>query len=131
MALTTPPPKKPVYGPTEDTPQPTAQQSTTAGFSSAPSMYGTTVAGPKIGGFGVAGEKMYGVKNAPIGTAGGTLSLGVNPGGGLGGRVKLPFKKGGAVKAKAKTKKMAKGGSTASKRGDGCAQRGKTKGKMV
>jgi len=34
------------------------------------------------------------------------------------------MKKGGAVK------KMAKGGSTASKRADGCAVRGKTKGKM-
>jgi hypothetical protein len=39
----------------------------------------------------------------------------------------IPFKKGGAVKAK----KMAKGGSTASKRADGCAQRGKTKGRIV
>jgi hypothetical protein len=40
------------------------------------------------------------------------------------------FKKGGQVK---KTKKMAKGGSVspASKRGDGCCQRGKTKGRMV
>jgi len=35
-------------------------------------------------------------------------------------------KKGGAVK----TKKMSSGGSTASKRADGCAQRGKTRGKM-
>jgi hypothetical protein len=35
------------------------------------------------------------------------------------------MKKGGKVKAK----KMAKGGSTASKRADGCAVRGKTKGK--
>jgi hypothetical protein len=35
-----------------------------------------------------------------------------------------PMKKGGAVK------KMAKGGS-ASSRGDGCAQRGKTKGRFV
>ena len=35
-------------------------------------------------------------------------------------------KKGGMVK----TKKMSSGGSTASKRADGCAQRGKTKGKM-
>jgi hypothetical protein len=30
-----------------------------------------------------------------------------------------------------KVKKMAKGGSTASKRGDGCATKGKTKGKFV
>ena len=35
------------------------------------------------------------------------------------------MKHGGAVK------KMAKGGSTASKRGDGCATKGKTKGKFV
>jgi hypothetical protein len=35
------------------------------------------------------------------------------------------MKKGGKVK------KMAKGGSTASKRADGCATKGKTKGKMV
>jgi hypothetical protein len=34
-------------------------------------------------------------------------------------------------KAKAKAKKMAKGGSTASKRGDGCATKGKTKGRFV
>ena len=37
------------------------------------------------------------------------------------------FKEGGKVKAK----KMAKGGSTASKRADGCATKGKTKGKFV
>jgi hypothetical protein len=36
------------------------------------------------------------------------------------------MKKGGKVKAK----KMAKGGSTASKRADGCAVRGKTKGRI-
>lgn len=35
-------------------------------------------------------------------------------------------KKGGMIK----TKKMSSGGSTASKRADGCAQRGKTRGKM-
>jgi len=42
------------------------------------------------------------------------------------------FKKGGSVKKKP-AKKMASGGSvsSASKRGDGCAQRGKTKGRMV
>lgn len=37
------------------------------------------------------------------------------------------FKEGG----KAKPKKMAKGGSTASKRADGCATKGKTKGRFV
>ena len=36
-----------------------------------------------------------------------------------------PYKKGGTVK------KMAKGGSTASKRADGCATKGKTKGRFV
>jgi hypothetical protein len=44
-----------------------------------------------------------------------------------------PFKKGGSVKAKPKTKTYASGGSvksSASKRGDGCAVRGKTKGMM-
>jgi hypothetical protein len=43
------------------------------------------------------------------------------------------MKKGGAVKAKAPVKKMASGGavSSTSKRGDGIAQRGKTKGRMV
>jgi hypothetical protein len=35
------------------------------------------------------------------------------------------YKKGGAVK------KMAKGGSTASKRADGCAVRGKTRGRNI
>jgi len=43
----------------------------------------------------------------------------------LGANARLAFKKGGKVK------KMAKGGSTASKRADGCAVKGKTKGKMV
>ena len=37
------------------------------------------------------------------------------------------FKEGGKVKAK----KLAKGGSTASKRADGCATKGKTKGRFV
>jgi hypothetical protein len=44
---------------------------------------------------------------------------------GYGVNLKIPFKKGGAVK------KMAKGGSTASKRADGCATKGKTKGRFV
>ena len=37
------------------------------------------------------------------------------------------FKKGGKVKAKC----MSKGGSTASKRADGCATKGKTKGRII
>ena len=48
------------------------------------------------------------------------------------------YKKGGMVKAKAPVKKMAKGGVVkkmssggAARRGDGCATRGKTKGRMV
>lgn len=44
------------------------------------------------------------------------------------------FKKGGRVKAKAKSKSSYSSGgkvSSASKRGDGCAQRGKTKGRMI
>jgi hypothetical protein len=48
---------------------------------------------------------------------------------GYGGSFSTPFKEGGKVKAK----KMAKGGSvsSASKRADGCATKGKTKGKFV
>lgn len=45
----------------------------------------------------------------------------------VGGDVSFSFKKGGKVKPK----KMAKGGSTASKRADGCAIKGKTKGRFV
>ena len=42
------------------------------------------------------------------------------------------MRKGGKVKKKPMAvKKMAKGGSTASKRGDGCATKGKTKGRFV
>ena len=42
------------------------------------------------------------------------------------------MRKGGKVKKKPMAvKKMAKGGSAASKRGDGCATKGKTKGKFI
>ena len=41
------------------------------------------------------------------------------------------FKSDGSFKKGGKVKKMAKGGSTASKRADGCAKKGKTKGRMV
>jgi hypothetical protein len=37
----------------------------------------------------------------------------------------------GGMKRGGKVKKMAKGGSTASKRADGCATKGKTKGRFV
>jgi hypothetical protein len=49
----------------------------------------------------------------------------------MGVRGGVRFKEGGEVKKK--PKKMAKGGkvSSASKRADGCATKGKTKGKMV
>jgi len=45
----------------------------------------------------------------------------------------MPPAGGPGMKKGGKVKKMAKGGSTgsASKRADGCAQRGKTKGKFV
>lgn len=38
---------------------------------------------------------------------------------------------GGGMRKGGKVKKMAKGGSTASKRADGCATKGKTKGRFV
>ena len=41
------------------------------------------------------------------------------------------FKSDGSFKKGGKVKKMAKGGSTASKRADGCATKGKTKGRFV
>jgi len=47
-----------------------------------------------------------------------------------GGSFRMGLAEGGKAKAKP-VKKMAKGGSTASKRADGCATKGKTKGKMV
>lgn len=50
---------------------------------------------------------------------------GQKAGTGVGVRGRMSFKKGGKVK------KMAKGGSTASKRADGCAIKGKTKGRFV
>ena len=51
---------------------------------------------------------------------------------GYGASFRMGYAEGGKVKAKAKpAKKMAKGGSTASKRADGCAVKGKTKGRFV
>lgn len=84
----------------------------------------STAAGPVIGprfgndrfslGMGL-GRGAIGGGNAPIAGVGGSFQ----------------FKEGGS--AKKKPKKMAKGGSvsSASKRADGCATKGKTKGKMV
>jgi hypothetical protein len=59
------------------------------------------------------------------GEDGSRVSLGVGRRGAIGAGAAIPFKKGGKVK------KMAKGGSTASKRADGCATKGKTKGRFV
>lgn len=76
---------------------------------------------------GPSSSRSYGYTD--LGSYGSPTSTGatVRPklvGGMPGFKAKIPFKEGGAVK------KMAKGG-TASKRADGCAQRGKTRGKMV
>ena len=59
------------------------------------------------------------------GEGGERVSMGMGRRGAIGVGASLPFKKGGKVK------KMAKGGSTASKRADGCATKGKTKGRFV
>lgn len=67
-----------------------------------------------------------------------SVGLGMNPlSNKIGANFTTTLKKGGKVKKaapkKAAPKKMAKGGkvSSASRRGDGCAQRGKTKGRFV
>jgi hypothetical protein len=57
------------------------------------------------------------------------VAPGRTTGTGMGVRGGFRFKEGGEVKKK--PKKMAKGGSTASKRADGCATKGKTKGRFV
>ena len=59
------------------------------------------------------------------GEGGERVSIGRGRQGDVGVGASIPFKKGGKVN------KMAKGGSTASKRADGCATKGKTKGRMV
>jgi len=61
--------------------------------------------------------------NQPRSTLGSLTGTGAPKGYGV--KLSTSFKKGGKVK------KMAKGGSTASKRGDGCATKGKTKGRFV
>lgn len=87
--------------------------------------------------------KVFGLRGIPVGK--GSLSVGASPRGGgkVGGTFSTSFKKGGKVSAaeavhkheRAKHKgqpltKMAKGGS-ASRRADGCATKGKTKGRFV
>jgi hypothetical protein len=59
------------------------------------------------------------------GEGGERVSMGMGRRGAIGAGASIPFKKGGKVK------EMAKGGSTASKRADGCATKGKTKGRFV
>lgn len=61
------------------------------------------------------------------GEDGSRVSFGVGRQGSLGVGAALPFKKGGSVKAK----KAAPKASSASKRGDGIASKGKTKGRFV
>ena len=70
---------------------------------------------------------------------GAPLPSGMSPGGGqptppsrTSGNMPMPTMAGGMKKG-GKVKKMAKGGSvsSASKRGDGCATKGKTKGRFV
>jgi hypothetical protein len=83
--------------------------------------------GVSFGGISTPVGKVYGPRGIPIGN--GSFSAGASPmgGGRIGGTASFPFKKGGKVK------KMAKGGSvsSASKRADGCATKGKTKGRFV
>jgi hypothetical protein len=76
---------------------------------------------------------------SPMGTTGtgGGTTQSANPlqsssGMGLGASNAAYMAKGGKVKSKAKVKKYAKGGSvsSASKRADGCATKGKTKGRI-
>lgn len=119
-----------VYGPeaaaSNDPPPPAA-------VSAAPSYYDSPSRSSSIGSFRVGDTKMYGVERMPLG-GNSTLSVGATPmrGGGAGIRFNTTFKKGGKVK-KAAPKKLAKGGkvSSASKRADGCATKGKTKGRFV
>ena len=78
--------------------------------------------GPSVSFGGIKGPR-GGTSGSGVGSSSGYP--GSSPTTGVGTTIKLPFKKGGKVK------KMAKGGSTASKRGDGCATKGKTKGRFV
>ena len=110
---------------------------------------GSSGSGVRLGKVRTPAGNVYGVK-------GDTFGVGYNPATNtVGGNIRVPIKKGGEAKAK----KMAKGGKltdltgdgkvtradvlkgrgvpgfakggSVSKRADGCAQRGKTKGKMV
>ncbi len=106
--------------------------------------YGIIARGVRGGDDGVSvgktGAGTYGVR-FPV-EGGGRFGVGIGSGavggGGatFGAGMKLPLGKQEARDDKksakgGKVKKMAKGGSTASKRADGIAQKGKTKGRMV
>lgn len=77
-------------------------------------------AGPSLGGWGINGAyfKKNGLSTSDD-TASSSMALNLNTG------KQTELKKGGKVKC------MSKGGSTASKRADGCATKGKTKGRMI
>jgi hypothetical protein len=78
-----------------------------------------------------SGPRGFGYLGPTIrGEGGERISAGVGPRGSFGVGGNFTFKKGGEVKKKP-VKKMAKGGSTASSRGDGCATKGKTRGRIV
>ena len=90
--------------------------------------------GPNVSIGGVSGPR-GGISGGHGGSSSGLP--GSSPTSGVGTIIRVPFrdaevvgdqngmKRGGSVK------KMAKGGSTASKRADGCATKGKTKGRFV
>lgn len=82
-----------------------------------------TVAGPVYG-------AEYQGKNFNVGAGLGRGLMGRQGAPMFGANANFEFAKGGEVKKKP-VKKMAKGGSTASKRADGCATKGKTKGRFV
>jgi len=82
-----------------------------------------TVAGPVYG-------AEYQGKNFNVGAGLGRGLMGRQGAPMFGANADFEFAKGGKVKNKP-VKKMAKGGSTASKRADGCATKGKTKGRFV
>ena len=77
------------------------------------------------GGLGVMGMLMAKKRKEAEDAAMGAPAMGGRYGVTDRGENTKEFKKGGKVK------KMAKGGSTASKRADGCATQGKTKGRFV
>lgn len=98
--------------------------------------YGASNYNPDRGGvsFGGTGGGTYGVR-MPLeggGRFGVGLGSGAVGGGGsvLGASLRMPLTKKKAKGGAIKSKKMAAGGS-ASKRADGCATKGKTKGKFV